>query len=175
MMEYLSLFETSLGTGAVVASETGIRRVHLPHAGTPGIHFHGGLDMIPPSELTERVSRMLVKYFKGERQQFDSVPVDMDLRGEFRVHILTLIRSIPFGEVRSYGEVARLADSPGAARAVGGAMASNPVPVIIPCHRVVAGNGRLTGFTAPGGLEMKKYLLLMEGVEFKGELMCQVK
>jgi methylated-DNA-[protein]-cysteine S-methyltransferase len=54
-------------------------------------------------------------------------------------------------------------------------LAANPIPIIIPCHRVVAGNGRLTGFSAPGGVKLKKNLLQMEGVEFKGELICQVK
>jgi methylated-DNA-[protein]-cysteine S-methyltransferase len=174
-MEFVSTFETALGVGAIVASELGVRRVYLPHNNAPQFFIRDGLDKMSSSELTEQVSCMLMQYFKGERQQFDNTPVDIDLSGEFRKHILNLIRSIPFGVVKSYGKVACLAGSPGAARAVGGAMASNPVPVIIPCHRVIAANGRLTGFTAPGGLEMKKYLLQMEGVEFKGELICQGK
>jgi methylated-DNA-[protein]-cysteine S-methyltransferase len=62
-----------------------------------------------------------------------------------------------------------LAGAPGAARAIGGAMASNPLPVIIPCHRVVAGDGRLTGYTAPGGIACKEYLLRLEDVEIKGQ------
>jgi methylated-DNA-[protein]-cysteine S-methyltransferase len=118
---------------------------------------------------------MLMQYFKGEQQQFEIIPVDLDSMSEFRRRVLDLIRSIPFGVVKSYAGVARMVGSPGAARAVGGALASNSVPIIIPCHRVIAANGRLTGFTAPGGLEMKKYLLQMEHVEFKGELICQVK
>lgn len=174
-MECVSLFETGFGTGAVVASELGIRRVYLPHENAAVLFAHDGLDRMSPSELTEQASRMLMLYFKGEQQQFERLPVDLVIRGGFRRHVLDLIRSIPFGVVKSYGEVARSAGSPGAARAVGGAMASNPVPVIIPCHRVIAGSGRLTGFTAPGGLELKKILLLMEGVEFTGELVCQEK
>ncbi|MDA8427966.1 MAG: methylated-DNA--[protein]-cysteine S-methyltransferase [Geobacteraceae bacterium] len=175
MTEYVSLFETGLGMGAVVASEQGIRRVYLPHDNTLGTFARDGLDRMPASELTDMVAGMLMQYFKGERQQFDTTPVDISLAGQFRLHVLRLIRSIPYGVVRSYGEVARLAGSPGAARAVGAAMASNPVPIVIPCHRVVAANGRLTGYSAPGGLELKKYLLQMEGVEFKGELICQEK
>jgi methylated-DNA-[protein]-cysteine S-methyltransferase len=96
--------------------------------------------------------------------------VDLSLLTEFRKRILMLIRAIPYGEVRSYCDVAVLAGLPRAARAVGGAMAANPVPVIIPCHRIVAGNGRLTGYSAIGGLKMKDILLRMEGVEFKGLL-----
>lgn len=174
-MEYVSLFDTALGTGAVVASERGVRRVYLPHDSTCDLIVRDGFGSVPPSELTEQVSRMLMLYFKGERQLFDTTPVDLALSGKFRVFVLGLIRSIPFGVVKSYGEVACLAGSPKAARAVGAAMASNPVPIIIPCHRVIAGSGRLTGFTAPGGLGMKKFLLQMEGVEFKGELICQEK
>jgi methylated-DNA-[protein]-cysteine S-methyltransferase len=174
-MVNVSLFETLLGTGAVVAGKHGIRRVYLPDDTVPHMLRLDGLDCNTSSELTERVSQMLMQYFKGERQQFDKLPVDLSLSGEFRRRVLDLIRGIPFGMVMSYGAVAQLAGSPGAARAIGGAMASNPMPVIIPCHRVIAGNGRLTGFSAPGGLKIKKYLLQMEGVEFKGELVCQVK
>lgn len=174
-MEYVSLFETALGVGAVVASEQGVSRVYVPHDGIADALVRDGLDKMPTSELTERVAQMLMQYFKGERQPFESIPVDINMSGAFRRQILELIRSIPFGMVKSYGEVAGQAGSPGAARAVGGAMASNPVPIIIPCHRVIAANGRLTGYTAPGGLKIKKILLQMEGVEFKGELVCQEK
>jgi methylated-DNA-[protein]-cysteine S-methyltransferase len=174
-MEYVSLFETEIGTGAVVASEQGIRRVFLPQEISSGAFVYAGQDRMTSSALTDRASRMLMKYFKGEPQPFEVLPVEIHLSGGFRVQVLGLIRSIPFGTVKSYGEVAILAGSPGAARAVGGALAANPIPIIIPCHRVVAGNGRLTGFSAPGGVKLKKNLLQMEGVEFKGELICQVK
>jgi methylated-DNA-[protein]-cysteine S-methyltransferase len=174
-MEYISLFETEHGTGAVVASEQGIRRVFLPQEIASGVFEYADQDRMTSSVLTDRASRMLIKYFKGEPQPFEVLPVEIHLSGGFRVQVLGLIRSIPFGTVKSYGEVAILAGSPGAARAVGGALAANPIPIIIPCHRVVAGNGRLTGFSAPGGVKLKKNLLQMEGVEFKGELICQVK
>jgi methylated-DNA-[protein]-cysteine S-methyltransferase len=174
-MEYVSIFETELGMGAVVASEQGIRRVFLPQENATGAFIYAGLDRMTSSALTDRAASMLIKYFKGQRQSFEVLPVDITLTGTFRRQILELIRSIPFGAVRSYGEVAQSAGSPGAARAVGGAMASNPIPIIIPCHRVIAANGRLTGYSAPGGLKLKKNLLQMEGVEFKGELICQEK
>ncbi|OGR29894.1 MAG: hypothetical protein A2X83_09110 [Desulfuromonadales bacterium GWD2_54_10] len=66
-----------------------------------------------------------------------------------------------------------MAGAPRAARAIGGALAANPVPVIIPCHRIVAGSGKLTGYSAPGGIKMKEILLRMERVEFKGEVVCK--
>ena len=174
-MEYVSFFETSFGTGVVLAGTTGIRRLHLPHVSTTQLIDSGEFSGLSSSALTEDTAQMLTNYFKGERQRFEVVPVELILSGTFRVHVLQTIRSIPYGVVRSYGEVALLAGSPRSARAVGGAMAANPVPIIIPCHRVISGNGRLTGYTAPGGLGMKKIVLQMEGVEFKGEVVCQEK
>jgi methylated-DNA-[protein]-cysteine S-methyltransferase len=165
-MNYVSLFETGLGAGVVQAGAAGVCRVYLP-AGDDSYRreFRG----VPPSELTQRAAEMLKRYFKGERQTFNEIPVDLSVVTPFRRRILELVRAIPFGEVRTYGQIAGLAGAPGAARAIGGAMASNPLPVIIPCHRVVAGDGRLTGFTAPGGIACKEYLLRLEDVEFKGQ------
>jgi methylated-DNA-[protein]-cysteine S-methyltransferase len=174
-MQYVSKFETEHGVGAVVASEQGVQRVYVPHDDITDTLVRDGFDTRSSSDLAKRVARMLRQYFKGEQQPFENIPVDFILSGRFRMMILELIRSIPFGTVMSYSEVAGLAGSPKAARAVGGAMASNPVPIIIPCHRVIAANGRLTGYSAPGGLELKKIILQMEGVEFKGELVCQGK
>jgi methylated-DNA-[protein]-cysteine S-methyltransferase len=168
-MEYASFFQTGLGRGVVVASERGVSRVILPGVKVEELFVREGLGDLRSSERTVRVAGMLMHYFKGKRQPFDSVEIDLHVTGRFRRRILEFIRSIPYGEVMSYGEVASAAGAPKAARAVGGAMASNPLPVIIPCHRVVAGNGRLTGFSAEGGLAVKKQLLEMEGVEFNGE------
>jgi len=170
-MEYVSFFNAGQGRGAVVATEQGVCRVCLP--GDAAGHTQDSLDILPPSRLTEQVAQMLTRYFKGEPQPFETVALDYSVAGVFRRRILESIRSIPFGQIKSYGDVAAAAGSPRAARAVGGAMASNPVPIIIPCHRVIAANGRLTGYSAPGGLQLKKLILLMEGIEFKGELVCQ--
>ena len=174
-MEYASLFETDLGIGAVVATEQGVCQVVLPYSGSAAYVDQLRLRDFPASPLTRQAANMLTSYFRGEPQCFDNIPVDLGKLTEFRSRILRLIRSIPYGEVRSYSEVASMAAIPKAARAIGGAMASNPVPIIIPCHRVLATNGRLTGYSAPGGLAVKKIFLLMEGVEFKGEVVCQKK
>lgn len=161
---YGSLFTTEFGQGRVLATEQGVCRVELPGA---GVVFLG--EECAPSLLTDQAAKMLQAYFSGAAQPLEILPVDLTEMTPFRSRILTLIRSIPHGEVRSYGEVARMAGLKGAARAIGGVMASNPIPVIIPCHRIVAADGCLTGYTAPGGLYMKKRLLEIEGVEFKGE------
>ena len=169
-MEYVSLFETELGIGVVIASEQGVSNVHLPHGGNE--HFIAQIrqSFVKSSPATEVAAMMLKSYFNGKSQVFDEIPVDLSNMTEFRKRILLLIRAIPYGEVRSYCDVAAMAGAPRAARAIGGAMAANPVPIIIPCHRVVASNGRLTGYSAPGGLDIKGMLLRMEGVEFKGEV-----
>ena len=155
-MEYASLFETELGIGAVVASETGICRVVLPSK-EEAYPVPAGCGASP---LTERVAVMLKAYFNGVPQSFSDIPVDLGELTLFQRRILLLIRAIPYGEVRSYGEVASMAAVPGAARAIGGAMAANTVPVIIPCHRVIASDGSIGGFG--GGLPMKRRLLALE-------------
>ncbi len=172
VMKYSSLFETQFGHGIVFASEKGVSVVTLPSPEANNVNSVRA-NISVSSEITEAAAKMLNGYFKGLPQNFAILPVDLDAVSPLRARILQLIRSIPFGQIRSYGDVAEMAGIRGGARAVGGAMASNPVPIIIPCHRVVGANGKLTGFTAPGGLKLKKKLLEMESIEFKGEVVRQ--
>jgi methylated-DNA-[protein]-cysteine S-methyltransferase len=100
----------------------------------------------------------LEEYFAGQRREFD-----LDLRMEgtpFQLRVWSLLREIPYGEVRSYGEIARLLGTPNASRAVGAANGANPIPIIVPCHRVIGANGSLTGFG--GGIDVKRRLLDLE-------------
>jgi len=102
----------------------------------------------------------LKEYVKGKRRVFD-LPLAIDLPA-FTARVLAEVEGIPWGSVRSYGEVATLVGSPGAARAVGQAMGKNPLPIVIPCHRVVAAGGKIGGFG--GGMKWKRWLLGREGV-----------
>jgi methylated-DNA-[protein]-cysteine S-methyltransferase len=113
-----------------------------------------------PARL-DRVRRELDEYFAGARTAFD-LEVDMALMTPFARRILTATGRIPFGATRTYGEVAALAGSPGAARAAGGALGSNPIPIVVPCHRVLARDGSLHGYA--GGLPRKRVLLELEGL-----------
>lgn len=168
-MEYVSVFETELGPGIVTASEKGICKVDLPCPGVCRSQAQPVPDAGNASPLTEQAAEMLKLHFKGEPQPFDSIPVDLSSMSDFKTRVLLLIRAIPHGEVKSYGQVAAMAGMPRAFRAIGGALAANPVPIIIPCHRVVGSNGNLTGYSAPGGLHLKKIILLMEHIEFAGD------
>jgi methylated-DNA-[protein]-cysteine S-methyltransferase len=121
------------------------------------VEFGGRSPML--GELEENLAR----YFAGERVDFSQYAVDLDDFPPFLRKALEAARSIPYGEVRTYGWLAGKAGNPKAARAAGQAMARNPVPLIVPCHRVVASSGGLGGYG--GGLELKRALLELEGVE----------
>lgn len=109
---------------------------------------------------TDPVRRELEGYFALRRRRFD-LPIDWSLVRGFAGSVLRETARIPFGDVRSYGQVARQAGSPRAARAAGNALGSNPIPIVVPCHRVLHADGGLGGYS--GGLDRKRYLLALEG------------
>ncbi|MDH5639370.1 MAG: methylated-DNA--[protein]-cysteine S-methyltransferase [Nitrospinota bacterium] len=113
----------------------------------------------PPKNLARRITA----YFEEESVEFDD-PVDLSPLSEFDQLILTTLKeNVGRGQVITYSQLATMAGKPGAARAVGRAMAKNPVPLIIPCHRVERADGAMGGFSAPGGIEQKRAMLHMEG------------
>jgi methylated-DNA-[protein]-cysteine S-methyltransferase len=129
----------------------------------------GFMSQLDPLARTERnpvavapVIEQLHAYFAGARLWFD-LPVDLGRLTPFQQSVLQTIRVIPVGAVWTYGQVARSLGRPKASRAVGQALGRNPVPIVVPCHRVVASGGRLGGYSAGGGLESKRYLLGLEG------------
>jgi methylated-DNA-[protein]-cysteine S-methyltransferase len=104
--------------------------------------------------------RQLDEYFEGKRQRFD-LAVDLALQADFNRRVLRELARVPFGEVVTYGELAARAARPRAARAVGTVMNRNPLPIVLPCHRVIGANGKLVGYG--GGLDRKESLLRLEG------------
>jgi methylated-DNA-[protein]-cysteine S-methyltransferase len=115
-------------------------------------------DWTPDKQAFPEAVDQLDAYFAGERTDFD---VDLDLRGtDFQQRVWKALLTIPYGETRSYGEIAEQIGAPGAARAVGLANGHNPIAIIVPCHRVIGANGQLTGYG--GGLDRKQTLLGLE-------------
>lgn len=116
--------------------------------------------VVEATSPTDEARRELEGYFAGERHRFD-VKVDRALIGPFARKVLQATSKVGYGQLATYGEIASRIDRPKAARAVGSALGSNPIPIVIPCHRIVGANGRLTGYA--GGLHRKETLLRLEG------------
>lgn len=112
--------------------------------------------------LFKAVQEHIIDYFEGECVDFSTLPVALDELSPFARRVLTACRGIGFGQTVTYGRLAEMAGKPGAARAVGGILAQNPLPLIIPCHRIICANGSLGGFSAPGGINLKKKMLALE-------------
>ncbi|MGW2636082.1 methylated-DNA--[protein]-cysteine S-methyltransferase [Streptomyces sp. NPDC001348] len=115
----------------------------------------------PGSPLLAEAIRQVRAYFAGERHDFE-LPLDWALTSGFNRQVLRELAAVPYGTVVGYGDLAGRVGQPGAAQAVGAAMGANPLPVVVPCHRVVASDGGIGGFG--GGLETKRKLLALEGV-----------
>ena len=112
---------------------------------------------------------LIVRLLAGEKVDLNAIPVDLGEASPLERKVYAAACRIPAGEVRTYGEIAREIGAPGAAQAVGAALGRNPVPIIVPCHRVLASGGRSGGFTAPGGVATKFRMLEIEGARRSGE------
>ncbi|CAH2030809.1 methylated-DNA--[protein]-cysteine S-methyltransferase [Trichlorobacter ammonificans] len=169
METWIVPYTTAVGTGWVEVSDKGICRVFLPTEEAPGGTRASG----PAPAHAAQAADQLQRYFAGQLRRFD-LPLDIGSLTPFQERVLAVACRIPYGTVISYRRLAELAGHPKAARAAGGVMAANRLPVIIPCHRVVSSTGALTGYSGAGGISCKKLLLTMEGVEFRGEKNCRI-
>jgi methylated-DNA-[protein]-cysteine S-methyltransferase len=158
--------DTPLGTGMVAATSRGLLRVMLPNDVPERVLEQISTRVTPrvlelPARL-DRERRELDEYFRGRRESFD---LELDWRltpaGFYRKVLRAAARRLPFGVTASYGEVAAWAGSPRAYRAAGTALATNPIPIVVPCHRVLRAGGELGQYG--GGPEMKEWLLRLEG------------
>jgi methylated-DNA-[protein]-cysteine S-methyltransferase len=162
-------FETPLGRCAVRWTGAGISGVLLPGAaGRTGPRFEDADAADLPPFVRTAIEGMIAVLGGGSPDLHD-IPLDGTGVDELRRDVYAATRDIPPGTTRSYGEVARAIGRPDGARDVGAALARNPYPIIVPCHRVVAANGALTGFSAPGGLETKRRMLELEGTPGYGQ------
>jgi methylated-DNA-[protein]-cysteine S-methyltransferase len=155
--------------GALVAAVTPQGLVRLAYE-----DFNGGVDVVldglaakvsprileAPGRL-DTVRRELDEYFAGRRTTFD-MPIDWALYSDFGRRVLQATAAIPFGHTATYGQMAAQAGNPKASRAAGRALGANPIPIVVPCHRVIGTSGKLTGYT--GGMYRKEALLRLEGI-----------
>lgn len=144
----------------IVSSPVGPLTLTQEDQALTGLHFgeHPQQGAEGPTPLLEKAARQLEEYFAGQRKEF-SLPL-APKGTEFQLRVWQALLQIPYGETRSYGELAAMVGNPKACRAVGGANHRNPLSILIPCHRVVGTGGSLTGYA--GGLAIKEFLLKLE-------------
>jgi methylated-DNA-[protein]-cysteine S-methyltransferase len=148
--------KTPLGTLVLESDGEALTRIRLPEEEWVP---ESGVRRVRKPELFREAAVQLGAYFRGERREFD---LPLAPRGTaFQQKVWSLLQEIPCGETITYGELARRAGNPRASRAVGAANGRNPLPIVIPCHRVIGSNGRLTGYA--GGIAAKEKLLAIEG------------
>jgi len=164
---YYAIIQVNSGWIGVLGSEQGLLRLTFPQPSQSSAELLLG-PQIKQAQLSPLFFKGLIEelqaYFQGVPVDFTDT-IDLSQSTPFEKSVWTACRSIPYGETRSYHWIAGQIDKPLAARAVGQALGRNPVPIIIPCHRVLAGTGQLGGFG--GGLDMKQYLLKLESITLR--------
>jgi methylated-DNA-[protein]-cysteine S-methyltransferase len=160
-MTYYDTLSTPIGELLLVANEAGALTHLYTREGEQWIAQHP--EAVRDGQKLGLIKAQVTEYFEGRRNAFD-VPL-APAGSEFQQQVWKALCEIPFGETRSYGQLAVQLGVPNAPRAVGRANATNPIAVIVPCHRVIGANGSLTGYA--GGLPAKRWLLAHEGVEVK--------
>jgi methylated-DNA-[protein]-cysteine S-methyltransferase len=169
-----TVFATALGFVGLGFGPSGLTRLVLPGRsrdavarrllGSPQAATAIADDAEGAPAFVAALVRAIRAYMEGGCVDFRDVPVDLGGIEPFRRDIYAAARQLSFGETTSYGELARRAGHPGLARETGAALGANPVPLVIPCHRVLAAGSRIGGFSAPGGAATKERMLAMEGV-----------
>ena len=170
MQHEYTIFDTKNGFAALAWNENGVSSLRLPASSEARAEasmlrrFPQARRTMPSTQMASLISE-IKRYFDGEKVDFSAVPVDMGSQDPFFARVYAEVRKLGWGETTTYGAVAKvLGAEPQAARDVGQAMASNPIALIVPCHRVLAAGGKRGGFSAPGGSNSKARMLELEGV-----------
>ena len=154
------VFDSPVGELLVAVSVAGLCRIGFDgEAGLDDLARASGARVLRSPRPVDRARRELDEYFDGNRRDFD-LAVDMRTLASFQRAVLEELRRVPYGRTATYGALATRIGKPGAARAIGGALNRNPVPIVLPCHRIVGSTGRLVGYA--GGLDRKRLLLEIE-------------
>ncbi|MET3924968.1 methylated-DNA--[protein]-cysteine S-methyltransferase [Devosia sp. 2618] len=160
-------FDTALGVFGIGWTEAGLARLQLPGLDSAALAQRINRDGAQPGEPTraiEALINLIEDYAEGEDVDFSAVPLDLNGVTEFNQRAYGLLLTIGRGETTTYGAMARQLGDVNLSRAVGAAMGANPIPLVIPCHRVLASDGKTGGFSAPGGALSKVKMLALEGV-----------
>lgn len=156
MMQHM-VFDSPLGPLTAVENDAGLAAVYMAvHKRRPALETFG--ERVSGSPVLDAAAEQLGEYFAGQRREF-SVPL-APAGSDFQHRVWAALREIPFGELRTYGELAAMLGDPSMAQAVGSANGRNPISIIVPCHRVVGADGSLVGYA--GGLDSKQFLLELE-------------
>jgi methylated-DNA-[protein]-cysteine S-methyltransferase len=169
-----SLFDTAIGACGIAWGEHGLVGVQLPEADEARTRarmlrrFPGVAEAAPPPDVRAAADR-IAALLRGERDDLGDIALDMSGVPPFERRVYDCVRAIAPGATLTYGEVAARVGEPGAARAVGQALGRNPFAPIVPCHRVLAADGRSGGFSAQGGVATKLRMLQIEGARIGAE------
>jgi methylated-DNA-[protein]-cysteine S-methyltransferase len=168
-----ALFETAIGPCGIVWSERGVAGVQLPERNEDATRkrirrrFPAAHEAAPP-DVVQRAIADIVVLLSGEPRDLTHVTIDTDGMADLNRRVYAIARTIPPGATLSYGEIAERLGDRNLARDVGQALGQNPIPIIVPCHRVLAAGGKMGGFSAPGGVVTKLRLLTIEGAQPNG-------
>jgi methylated-DNA-[protein]-cysteine S-methyltransferase len=165
MVKYV-IFDTKWGYFGLAGTESALCRTLLPEPEYKKVESRL-LKNLPDARFDKtyckELQQQITAYFEGACVDFNlDIPIDFNGLGSFSHKVLTTCRNIKFGQTISYSELAKKAGRPAASRAVGNALAKNPMPLIIPCHRVFRTDGKMGGFSAPGGVSLKRRMLNLE-------------
>jgi methylated-DNA-[protein]-cysteine S-methyltransferase len=163
-----TLFDTAIGRCGVAWSDRGIVRIQLPEASDAKavrrLAMNDDVTPAAPPPAVARAIEQMRRHLQGEPQDLRDVALDMSEVAAFHARVYQAARKVLAGKTIAYGELAARIGAPGAARAVGQALGKNPFAIVVPCHRVLAAQGRAGGFSAHGGLGTKRRILAAEGV-----------
>ena len=167
-----AVFNTKIGSCAIAWHERTITGIQLPESGPRAtiVKFRSRIGEVPeasPPRWVKKIINQIKQHLRGKLSDFHQVAVAIEKLTPFTRKVYQTARRIGYGKIVTYGQLAVLLGSPRAARAVGNALAQNPFPLVVPCHRVIVANGRLGGFSAFGGIKTKALLLNIEGVDLK--------
>ncbi len=170
-----AVFETAIGSGGISWNERGVTGLQMPESDAARIRrrlaqrFPQAREEPPPRDV-QRAIQEITALLRGESPDLSFVQLDLDRVPEFERQVYALARGIPPGETLTYGQIATRLGDPLRARDVGQALARNPFPIVVPCHRVVAAGGKLGGFSARGGIATKQRLLAIERANVSWQL-----